>query len=224
MVTYASPNIRELGVLVQAAREDGLFDSDRWWAALDGMALESTFRAQRDLLADRPAADGTTTKGTLKFLAEQGVVQMAVQLLPFVRHLMIQLGDKGPWSSYATDKNLTFFLLGVLVVMQHKEPTSWSKAISNMSLRQIVAHAPNGTSTVVVRHFPAFDLAPEDIASVTGAGDTLVGATLAGLLQKANAFETPDTLEALVMKGQKAAVETLRSVYAVAPSLCSTKR
>ncbi|KZW02673.1 hypothetical protein EXIGLDRAFT_738251 [Exidia glandulosa HHB12029] len=207
-VTYASPNIRELGVLSQAARNNGLFDTEWWWTVLDSLALESAFRAQLEILAERPASPaGMTSKGSLKFLTDQGVVQMAVQLLPFVKHFMIQLGDKG-----------------VLVVMQHTEPCAWSKATSNMSLRQIVAHAPNEQSTVVVRHFPAFDLAPEEIVSVTGAGDTLVGAVLAGLVKKPSTFADPESLQTLITMGQAAAVETLRSTYAVAPTLSSMVR
>ncbi|EJD55047.1 hypothetical protein AURDEDRAFT_155285 [Auricularia subglabra TFB-10046 SS5] len=199
-VTLASPNARELAVLADAARAHDLLDTPKYWRALDRLGLEAGYRQHLALLAGRPAS-ASSDKGDLGFLLRDGIVQNAVALLPFVRHLMVQLGDKG-----------------VLVAMRPAAGSVWDRQATNIAHGQVVAHGGAGAA-VVLRHFPALDVAPHEVVSVTGAGDSLVGAVLAGLLANPRAFCGPDSLDALVMGGQRAAVETLRSSCAVAPVL-----
>lgn len=104
--------------------------------------------------------------------------------------------------------------------------SAWRTQPSNVARRRLVSHAYDQDgeliSTVVVCHFPAIALAASDIVNVTGAGDTLVGSVLAGLLTDPDAFLSPAGLEKLVMNGQRAAVETLGSQFAVSPTLGGT--
>jgi pseudouridine-5'-phosphate glycosidase/pseudouridine kinase len=77
----------------------------------------------------------------------------------------------------------------------------------------------SGNEDSSLQHFPANHLPPESIANVTGAGDTLVESVLASLVQGPRGFEDPESLKRIVEYAQAAAVLTLRSGYAVSPSL-----
>jgi pseudouridylate synthase / pseudouridine kinase len=47
----------------------------------------------------------------------------------------------------------------------------------------------------------------------------LVGAVLAALVQDRSAFSNPESLDSVIDLGQSAAIETIRSPFAVSPSL-----
>lgn len=96
-------------------------------------------------------------------------------------------------------------------------PTAWAGERSDVRRRQIVAHGKG--ESVVVRHYPAHAIDPQTIVSVTGAGDSLVGAILAALAQNSSAFDSPESLDDVITLGQSAAIETLRSPSAVSPLL-----
>jgi pseudouridine-5'-phosphate glycosidase/pseudouridine kinase len=127
---------------------------------------------------------------------------MAINLLPFFQHLVIKCGD-----------------LGVLLAMRFPadSPTAWAGERSDVRRRQIIAHGKG--EIVVIKHYPAHTVELQDVVSVTGAGDSLVGAILAALVQNPSAFNTPESLDGVIELGQSAAIETLRSPFAVSPSL-----
>jgi len=140
--------------------------------------------------------------GTLSFLAEEGIAQMAINLLPFFQHLVIKCGERG-----------------AVVVMRVSPQTKWASEKSNIRGRYIVSNG-NGTGDIVVlEHFPANHLLPESIVNVTGAGDTLVASVLASLVQNPRGFEDPGSLKKIMEDAQVAAVLTLQSEFAVSPSL-----
>lgn len=96
-------------------------------------------------------------------------------------------------------------------------PTAWAGERSDARRRQIIAHGKS--EIVVIKHYPAHTIDPQHAVSVTGAGDSLVGAVLAALVQNPSAFSDPESLDDVIELGQSAAVETLRSPLAVSPSL-----
>ena len=55
--------------------------------------------------------------------------------------------------------------------------------------------------------------------NATGAGDTLVGALLAEIVQDPAVFEDVERMDGAVDKAQAAAVKTLKSSLAVSPAL-----
>jgi len=156
-------------------------------------------------LARRPLSDHNETKGNLSFLIEDGVVQKAIQLLPFFQHLIIKCGDQG-----------------VLVVMSispdDASQSDWSKKRSNPSQRCIVANG-NSKETVVLQHIPSLPV--DSLVNVTGAGDSFVGALLAMLAHQPNVLYHPESLHEAILTSQKAAVLTLQSHSAVSPLLSS---
>jgi pseudouridine-5'-phosphate glycosidase/pseudouridine kinase len=88
-------------------------------------------------------------------MAEQGVIQKAVGLLPFVEDLWIKCGSRG-------------------VVRVHIT----SAGSGEGDLRHPL---PDGR-VLRVKHFPPLEIREEEVVSTTGAGDTLVGGLVAGLL------------------------------------------
>lgn len=201
-VKFASPNLLELSELYRSSNTDHweLTSHEYWWRTIDNFSIGTEFRSSLEQLArqDARSNDGRT----LSFLADQGVVQMAINLLPFFQHLVIKCGD-----------------LGVLLAMRFTADnlTAWAGERSDVSRRQIIAHGKS--EIVVIKHYPAHTIDPQHTVSVTGVGDSLVGAVLAALVQNQSAFNNPESLDGVIELGQSAAVETLRSPLAVSPSL-----
>ena len=203
-IKFASPNLLELVELYRSAQTDPweLTSHPYWWKTIDDFSIGTEFRLSLERLARQDSGSKDGSNRTLSFLVDQGVAQMAINLLPFFQHLVIKCGD-----------------LGVLLAMRFPAdtPTAWAGERSDVRRRQIVAHGKG--ESVVVRHYPAHAIDPQTIVSATGAGDSLVGAILAALAQNSSAFNSPESLDDVVTLGQSAAIETLRSPSAVSPLL-----
>lgn len=201
LVKFASPNLLELSELYKTARSDPweLTSHDYWWKTIDNFSIGTDFHLSLEQLARQ---DAGSNGRTLSFLVDQGVAQMAINLLPFFQHLVIKCGD-----------------LGVLLAMRFSvdNPTAWVGEKSDVRRRLIIVHGK--AETVVIKHYPAHTIDPQYVVSVTGAGDSLVGAVLAALVQDQSAFSNPESLDGVIELGQSAAIETIRSPFAVSPSL-----
>lgn len=210
-VTFATPNVLELAHMYQEACASPLELTAHkyWWQVIDNMALGSGFRMELEQLSRRRAfEDEFASLGNLSFLVDNGIAQMAINLLPFFQHLVIKCGERG--------------LIAVFRISgERAESSGWANQASNIYNRQIVAHNKTGSSIVVFKHFPPIQVADEKIVNVTGVGDSLVGSMLATLSQAPGTFETPETLERAVGQAQLAAVYTLQSEHAVSPRLSS---
>ncbi|KAM5529997.1 hypothetical protein V8D89_016336 [Ganoderma adspersum] len=210
-VTFATPNVLELAHMYQVACASPLELTAHkyWWQVIDDMTLGSEFRMELEQLSRRRAfEDESSSLGNLSFLVDNGIAQMAINLLPFFQHLIIKCGERG--------------LIAVFRISGERAQSSgWANQTSNIYSRQIVAHNKTGSSVVVFKHFPPIRVADEKIVNVTGAGDSLVGSMLATLSQAPGVFETPEALEQAVGQAQLAAVYTLQSEHAVSPRLSS---
>lgn len=227
-VSYMSPNLLELARLYQMASSEPLelTSHPKWWDMIDSMSLGSSFRMDLERLARQFINELSPNAGTLDFILERGVAQMAVNLLPFFQHIFLKCGSRG--------------LLAVFQIPPGSSGSLWRQEQSNMKQRQAVAHGKNG-SVVVIKHYPAVAIAQDELLNVTGAGDSLVGSILASLVQNPKIFdESPVALDKLVAQAQtvslthrnphitcltgsmyhyKAAIMTLKSMYAVSPEL-----
>ncbi|KAH9165828.1 hypothetical protein EDB89DRAFT_266909 [Lactarius sanguifluus] len=201
-IKFASPNLLELAELYKCARTEPweLMSHDYWWRTVDKFSIGTEFRSSLDRLARENAG-----KGTLSFMVDRGIAQMAVNLLPFFQHLVIKCGD-----------------LGVLLAMRFPtdRPTEWAGERTDYQRRQIVAHGKS--ELVVIKHYPAHEIDPQSVVSVTGAGDSLVGAILATLTQNSSTFDSPELVDRVIALAQSTAVQTLQSPLAVSPSLSSS--
>ena len=188
---FVSPNLIELAQIYRTAAAEPLelTSHEHWWRVVDSMSLGSQFRLELKQLARLNVCDSTSSKGTLGFLLDNGIAQMAVNLLPFFQHLVLKAGDKGLFT--------VFRIPGAAA-----ERSAWVYEQSNVRQRQVVAHGRDG-GVVVLKHYPAIVLAPTDVVNVTGAGDSLVGAVLATIVQDPKAFHSPTTLAALAHRAQQ---------------------
>jgi len=155
-------------------------------------------------LARRNVSDQDSSKGTLSFLVDEGIAQMAVNLLPFFQHLVIKCGERG-------------VIVAMRISRQDIGTSGWAHERSNAFRRYVVSIGDTSKETVVLQHVPG--LTVESIVNVTGAGDTLVGFLLASFVHNPALFQHPKTLNETVNAAQRAAVLTLQSRQAVSPQL-----
>lgn len=207
-IAFASPNLLELAQMYQASRSDpsDLTAHQSWWSVIDKFSLDSAFRMDLEQLARRNVSDDDSLKGTLSFLVDKGIAQMAVNLLPFFQNLVIKCGAQG-----------------VIVASRISGPdvrtSGWVQERSNPRGRYVVAHGKSSAEMIVLQHVQALAFAKDKLISVTGAGDSLVGSVLASLVQRPQGFHDPNTLKDIINAGQRAAILTLQSKNAVSPLL-----
>ncbi|KAG5638658.1 hypothetical protein H0H81_011210 [Sphagnurus paluster] len=202
-ISFCSPNSLELAQLFHSAEALDLTSHPAWWRVMDSLSLGSAFRSDLEQLARRKVCDADSSKGTLSFLIEEGVAQMAVKLLPFFQHLTVKCGEQG-----------------VVVVMRlsgtEAARSLWAGGRSDTSQRSIIAHG-HSNDVVILQHFPPHPV--DEVINVTGAGDSFVGALLANLLQYPDTFLNPERLRNTMFSAQNAAILSLQSPYAVSPLL-----
>lgn len=188
---FASPNVLELTEMHMAARSEPLelTTHPTWWDAIDNMALGTPFRMNLEQLARQAACDHSPAKGTLAYLLEKGVAQMAVQLLPFFQHLIVKCGDLGIFTVFRIPADVA-------------KESAWVNERTDIKLRQVVAQGKDG-EIIVLKHFPALLLPEADAVNVTGAGDSVVGSILASAVGNPIAFQDPATLDRVVERAQK---------------------
>jgi pseudouridine-5'-phosphate glycosidase/pseudouridine kinase len=171
---------------------------DHWRRTVDEFSIGLEFFWSTDENA------GTNGK-TLSFLAERAIAQEVINLFPFFQHLVIKCGD-----------------LGILLAMRFPadKRTEWARERTDFQRRQVVFHGKS--DLLVLKHYPAHEVDPQSVVSVTGAGDSLVGVILAALTQNASTFDSPELVENVIALAQTAAIQTLQSPWAVSPSLSGT--
>ncbi|KAJ1311029.1 hypothetical protein OPQ81_009535 [Rhizoctonia solani] len=194
-ITGSFPNIIELRAMWELARsEDGPINSPYWWQVVDGFGPD----LHRILAAQ--------IKGDMLFLVNDGIIQMATQLVPFIKHLVIKCGSKG---------------VAIVAHITDKEGSvNWISEGTRPQKRQIVIRGSDG-SAIIVQYFPGHALGQTGVHNVTGAGDTLVGALLASLVHNEAIFRQPRRLEKAINLAQKCAVLTIGSEFAVSPAISS---
>ena len=94
-VSFISPNVFELEHLFRCIRDPPLNHTSktnlssfpRWFETIDSFELGMNFNEEISRL-------GRSGPG-LEFLAQNGVMQMAIQLLPFFQHIIVKCGSRG---------------------------------------------------------------------------------------------------------------------------------
>ncbi|KAF7310868.1 Indigoidine synthase A-like protein [Mycena chlorophos] len=198
-ISFFTPNIAELK---HATLDDNSITStDAWWSAIDRMSLSETFRADLDRLSRRPVRDDGDASKTLDFLVTDGIAQMAIQLTPFFRHMFIKCGENGVFA---------------VLKLAGTDASGWQGVRSDPERRYVVARGDLPTEVLVLQHFPSF---PTAVLNTTGAGDSLVGSLLAGLVSSPSPLANHTLLAQLVERSQRAASLSLQSQFSVSPDL-----
>lgn len=189
-ISLAAPNKLELATMHMKAREGGLFDSSGWWRIIDAMGMPSSGSG------DRLAAM------TSRALVDEGIPQQSVQLLPFIPCIITKLGAQG------------------VLLTQLLRPGD-PRLVSAASARYILSHAPPGQELiggVYMRLFPpAAVLAQDEIVSVNGAGDTLLGVVISGLAG------ADRHVEDILPVAQEASVRTLKNAGGVSRDIAGLR-
>ena len=183
-LSLAAPNALELNAMYTAAREAGYYETPEWWQVIDGFGLSDS--GSRDRLAAI----------TSHSLVEQGVPQQVLQLLPYIPQLIVKLGPLGCLLTQVLkpgDRRLTKPEYSPFILARNLDDSD--------------------VGGIYMRLFPPFrHVADDEIVSVNGIGDTMLGVVMAALVKGL-------TLEEAVPLGQEAAVLSLRSTEAVSPEV-----
>jgi len=196
--------------MYKASRQEPLclMSHEVWWRVIDDFTISHKFRMELEQLAKQNVLDEDNSKGTLSFVIDDGIAQMAINLLPFFQNLVIKCGERG-------------LIVATRVLGQDIATSKWAQEHSNLFQRRIITHGNSSREIVVLQHIPPLFL-KHNLLNVTGAGDTLVGSLLASLLlHGTKTFSHPSLLDDAMHIGQKAAVLTLQSDQAVSPLLAS---
>ncbi|KAK2807325.1 hypothetical protein FQN50_005480 [Emmonsiellopsis sp. PD_5] len=193
-IDLATPNRHELAAMYSCARESNLFDSPQWWSVIN--ALEMPSSGSRDRLTALTTPD----------LVDEGIPQQSIQLLPFIPCIVTKLGAQG------------------LLLTQLLEPGD-QRLRSADHARYVLGRSyaggsggggggVEGVGGVYMRLFPPAEVLGEDeVVSVNGAGDTLLGVLVAGLAM--NEGGGLRRVEDIIPVAQRASVRTLKSKDAV---------
>jgi sugar/nucleoside kinase (ribokinase family) len=188
LISLATPNSFELETMHRTAREVFLFESPQWWAVINSFELSAT--GSRDKLSAL----------TSPALVDQGVPQQTIQLLPYIPNLVVKLGAQGCLLAYLLPRGD-----GALT-----DPDAAPYILARCDTES------GSVGGVYMRLFgPAEAVPQEDVVSVNGVGDTLLGVLIAGLVGKGEGKR----LEDLIPVAQHAAVKALKSPRAVSPEL-----
>lgn len=192
-IDLVSPNNLELAEMYDTARESGLLESSSWWDVINALEMPST--GSRDRLIH----------STNTALVDRGIPQQAIQLLPFMPCIITTLGSQG-------------------VLVTELFPSNDPRLTSPDHLSYIIARAAvprtgiNKVGGVYMRLFPPEQLRKDEIISVNGAGDTLLGVIMAGLASD-KMGDGLERLESIIPVAQRASARTLRSTAAVCPNI-----
>ncbi|KAG8925442.1 hypothetical protein FRC02_009685, partial [Tulasnella sp. 418] len=201
-IAYASPNTLELTRMYEMARNEELMSSSRWWKTIDAFGLDSSYQTQLARLAQLPVHHKSDGSETLSFLVQDGIAQMAVNLLPFFQHLVVKCGHRGVFLAFHA---------------QSADSGSWQTDIAQR--RQIAVTTRTG-QLLVIKHFPPITISATEIVSTTGAGDSLVGTLLSNIhMSNGQTFKSPEMAERAMKHAQIAAVASLRSSKSVSTEI-----
>lgn len=178
LVTYTAPNIHELATLYNHVR------------GLRTPSDEPDLRFAHGLWFDYITVQGDLLARRLpEWVVSEGIVPMAVSLLPIFRTLFVKSGARG------------------VVVVQRVSGAAaveaWQAEARRLNKGVLVAAATAGPEeAVVVRHYPALELTEGEVKSVTGAGDNLAGAVLVAMTNGLS-VRVPSELDQIVDIGQR---------------------
>lgn len=193
----------ELKAMYGAVNELGLSSHPKWWRLINGLSLNAQFRNELEALSRKPVRESQLSSHSLAFITDEGAATMAIRLLPFFQHIVVKLGDKGVLTAMYISRSTDS--------IWHSKQT-WGRCI--------VHRGTNGT--LIIKHSPPLE--PESVVSVTGCGDSFVGAIVAKMIQESgNPFLFPAKLDEVLDIGQRAAIRSLSSRSAVSPELSSLR-
>ena len=181
-VDLISPNRDELFAIYQAAQSGGMFEREDWWQLISSFGL-SSFGMRDDLV-----------KHSSQALVDAGIPQQCLHLLPFFPEIVVSLGSDG-------------LLLTMLLNADDDRLKSTNEAAQWVlgGTPSKISSSGNKIGGIYMRRFEAAEeVASDDIMSVNGVGDTLLGTLVANMAQSQGGAEE------YVQISQQAAIEKLK--------------
>lgn len=185
-LNFATPNQFELQAMHTAARDNEYFASQQWWTVIDSFGLASS--TTREKFTAITSAD----------LVDQGIPQQSMQLLPYIPNIVTKLGPRG-------------CLLTQLI--RDNDPRMRDPDASQYMISRCLDSKVADIGGVYMCLFPPAARVPEeDVVSVNGIGDTMLGTIMAGLVKGYD-------LDRAIPIAQEASVLSLKSKEAVSPEV-----
>ncbi|KAK8861369.1 hypothetical protein IAR55_002188 [Kwoniella newhampshirensis] len=157
-LAHLSPNVLELD-LIQSLLTSSLTDeqSAQGWEYINSLNLDSDWRN---------SVDRFTSSKEREWIRKEGIVQKMVALLPYIDSFWVKASNRG------------------LIHLHLKKAPPSSKSSQGGRAERIVQKlgGAHGGRYLILTHYPAPRIDPTEIVSTTGAGDTLVGGLVAGLV------------------------------------------
>ncbi|OCF58148.1 hypothetical protein L486_04178 [Kwoniella mangroviensis CBS 10435] len=183
-LTNISPNILELDHLynlVGTLSERSEEIESRSWEYINSLNLGYEWRGK---------VDNWLSKPDRQWIKEQGIIPKMIRLLPFISSFWLKVSSKG---------------------LIHLELASSPTRVTPHSGDGIVYNIDSKIHQgkyLVFKHYLPPDIAQDEIVSTTGAGDTLVGGLVAGLV---NGMEDEDRV-GKALEGVKKSLKSRRAV------------
>ncbi|KAK6907109.1 hypothetical protein I203_101098 [Kwoniella mangroviensis CBS 8507] len=183
-LTNISPNILELDHLynlVGTLSERSEEIESRSWEYINSLNLGYEWRGE---------VDNWLSKPDRQWIKEQGIIPKMIRLLPFISSFWLKVSSKG---------------------LIHLELASSPTRVTPHSGDGIVYNLDSKIHQgkyLVLKHYLPPDIAQDEIVSTTGAGDTLVGGLVAGLV---NGMEDEDWV-GKALEGVKKSLKSRRAV------------
>ena len=203
IIDLVAPNALELQNMHRIATEKLLFEGESWSQMIDALQLSSS--ESRDRLAQMTSVE----------LVDRGIPQKGLQLLPYLSCIVTKLGAQG---------SLLTQLLSPTDSRLH-DPDVAQHILARTDAKNVATAHVGG---VYMRLFPPTEVVPkEDVVSVNGVGDTLLGVLVAGLSKHgtgdgdndASSAYRPERVEDLLMLAQNASIRSLKDTRSVSASI-----
>jgi len=206
-ITMITPTINELNTMFESFHENAKFqDLDTWFPVIDSLKIDKLRDKLERCTAKLPY---------LQHYIENGLFQEAFRILPYAPNMFIKDGANGVFCIHLTDD--------ISMAAKIVDPYSFSfkDGRKTEAVFTIVQEGAQGLG-IVIQHFPGYDISPNEIKSVTGAGDSMVGYLLSELAANDNSPKRfllnqleNSKREKLIMDSQKVACLSLMSDNAV---------
>ncbi|WWC87651.1 uncharacterized protein L201_002541 [Kwoniella dendrophila CBS 6074] len=168
-LTQISPNVLELDQIYQLINEE-ISNSDEiekiCWEYINSLNLNTEFRNQLDNFLSK--LENQNNDIDVKWIKENGIIQKIIKLLPFIQSFWLKNGSKG------------------LIHFEISPSPVYSSSRNNSRLEVTYKLDENSRfhsgKSIKLTYYQSPKINQNEIISTTGAGDTLVGGLVAGLI------------------------------------------
>nr|XP_019050142.1 indigoidine synthase A family protein [Kwoniella bestiolae CBS 10118]OCF29072.1 indigoidine synthase A family protein [Kwoniella bestiolae CBS 10118] len=189
-LTNISPNILELDHLYNligtlSERSDEL--ESRSWEYINSLNLGYDWRGKLESFLNGEGRE---------WIREKGIVPKMIRLLPFISSFWLKVSSKGL----------------IHLELTSSPSSTGSEGKGDGIIYKIDNAKYHPEKHLVLKHYPPPDIDQDEIVSTTGAGDTLVGGLVAGLVDGQSTSTPQDVWVGEALQGVKRSLKSRRAV------------